>query len=121
MKNEKDVLEEAGGSIWKTPPVSEQPCVYLTRWSVMETQDGARHLVGYNSDNFEGRVSTPIKSFDSVTARVITQSGRIYELVGPPGYDPDADWVWARYASAMKIKWRDVTDEFSQYCPKREA
>lgn len=119
MKINKNILKEAAkGSIWKTPPVSEQPCIYLTRWSVMETQDGARHLVGYNSENCEGRVSTPIKSFDSDTARAITQSGRIYELVGPPGYDPDADWVWARYASALQVKWRDVTDEFAQYHPK---
>lgn len=120
MKIKKDAIEEAAkGSIWKTVPVSEQLCIYLTRWSVMETQDGARHLVGYNAENCEGRVSTPIKNYDPVTARAITQSGRIYELVGRPGYDPDADWVWARYASALQVKWREVTDEFIEADPDR--
>ncbi|WP_198419757.1 hypothetical protein [Geomonas edaphica] len=111
----KDVLEEVvKASIWKAPPVSEQPCIYLIRWSIMETEKGTCHFVGYNSGNSEGRVSTPIETFDLATVRGVTQSGRIYKLVGPPGYDPDAEWVWAMYASALKLKWREVTGEFVQ-------
>lgn len=108
----KDILEEVvKASIWKTPPVSDQPCIYLIRWCVMETEKGTRHFVGYNSENREGRVSTPIETFDPATARGVTQSGRIYQLVGPPGHDPDAEWVWTMYSSA-KLKSREVTGEF---------
>lgn len=113
MNSESEFTKEAiTSSIWETPPVSIQPSVRLTRWSVKETQTGERHFVGYNIDDNEGRASTAIRSFDSCTARGITASGRIYQLVGPPGRDPDGDWVWTQWATARKTVWRDVTADF---------
>lgn len=99
-------------SIWETPPVSIQPSIRLARWSVKETETGDRHFIGFNIDDHEGRASTAIRSFNPKTALGITASGRIYQLAGPPGRDPDADWVWTRWATARKIVWRDVTAEF---------
>lgn len=100
-------------SLWETPPVSDQSSITLTRWSVKETHTGERHFVGYNLEDCEGRVSTAIRSFDQTTGFGITESGRVYRLVGPPGYDPDGDWVWTHWASSRKVDWQDVTDEFT--------
>lgn len=100
------------GRVWKTPPTSEQPKINLGRWSVQETETGERFFVGYNIDDREGRVSTPIKSFDPITSDGITRSGRVYHLVGPPGYDEDGAWVWACVCSVRGLTGKDVSDEY---------
>jgi hypothetical protein len=41
-----------------------------------------------------GRVTSAIKSIDRTTRRVVTNSGRVYELVGAPGYSDDSEYVW---------------------------
>lgn len=102
---------EITGGIWSVPSVSQQPSLQLARWSVRQTERGSRYLVGYNISDQEGRVSTAIQGFDVSTARVTTRSGRTYELVGPPGHDPDAEWVWQSVASP-DLNWTDVSDEF---------
>lgn len=84
----------------------------------MET--GERCLVGFNLNDQEGRVSTPINGFDSARGRVVTQSGRIYQLVGPPGYDPDGNYVWSHLVATHKVKFRDVTNEY-HYSGAEEA
>lgn len=76
-------------SIWITPSTSEQPSISLARWSVMGTQTGDYHLVGYNLNDHEGRVSTPIVAFDPVASRATTKTGRTYDLLGKSGYDSD--------------------------------
>ncbi|CAN7177324.1 hypothetical protein [Caballeronia sp. LjRoot31] len=84
--------------------------VVLERWSIREAGDGRRHFVGFNIIDFEGRVSTPIRSFDSVTRTGSTESGSTYELVGRAGSDKDAEYVWTQAARAWNIKtWKDVT------------
>lgn len=101
---------EITGGIWSVPSVSQQPSLQLVRWSVRQTERGSRFLVGYNVSDQEGRVSTAIQCFDVSTARVTTHSGRTYELVGPPGRDADAEWVWQNVASP-DLKWTDVSEE----------
>lgn len=103
-----------GNSIWRTPPPSEQPSLSLARWSVMETQTGDHHLVGYNLDNREGRVSTSILAFDPVTSKATTRSGRIYQLVGKSGYDSDGSWVWEHWSRANRLSGKDVTDQYEK-------
>lgn len=105
-------METITATVWETPPVSDQPSIALIRWSVKEAESGERYFVGFNVENREGRVSTAIRSFDPVTACGTTVSGRIYRLIGPPGYDPDGEWVWALWAYSRKQRWRDVTTEF---------
>lgn len=99
-------------SVWETPSVTDQPSITLVRWAVMETEGAERHFVGYNVDDREGRASTPIQSFDPVSRCGVTASGRLYRLAGPPGRDPDGEWVWSHWAGCRKLKWRDVTKEF---------
>ncbi len=71
-----------------------------------------RHLVGYNVLQREGRVSTAIEHFDPTSRTAITHSGRLYQLVGPPGYDPDGAWVWGYWSKVNRMTdERDVTEE----------
>ncbi|MBT1076558.1 hypothetical protein [Geobacter grbiciae] len=66
---------------------------------------GITELVGF-------RISTPITSFNAETAEGVTKSGRIYKLVGNPGFDADADWVWSNVARAQGFTTKDVTEEY---------
>lgn len=113
MNRVSDLAAEAAeNSIWATPPVRDQPCITLIRWSVMETETGERYLVGHNLADREGRVSTGILSFDPNTLTATTESGRFYRLVGPSGHDPDGNWVWTQWARSRQLQGRDVTSEY---------
>jgi len=97
--------------IWRTAPVEEQPHLTLVRWRVIETEQGERHFCGYCPENLEGRVSSRITHFDHATRRGITRSGRVYELVGEPGLDLDAEYVLNFWLSRNGVEtWTDVTD-----------
>ena len=101
------------GAIWSVPDIYEQPSISLIRWVVRETSRGERHFVGYNVEDREGRVSSAIQSFNAETCKGVTQSGRIYQLVGPAGYDRSGDYVWRNWAYAKGIEWKDVSIEYN--------
>jgi len=67
----------------------------IEKWSLVTIQTAkgtrAKHVIG-RADN-EGRYSTALVEIDWKTLTVQTSSGRIYELVGPPGRDADAHWI----------------------------
>ena len=91
--------------------------VVLGRWSIRETNSGARHFLGFNLVDGDGRVSTPIQSFDPVTRTGVTTSGSTYRLVGPAGQDKDAEYVWFYAAKAWRIEqWTDITAELVPDC-----
>lgn len=100
------------GNIWTVSPVSDQPVIRLARWAVFEVETHERYLVGFNLADEEGRVSTAIQTFDSVTCRAVTMSGRTYQMIGSPGYDPDGNWLWSCIMRAQNMKYRDVTHEY---------
>ncbi|MDP3971711.1 MAG: hypothetical protein Q8P61_02215, partial [Candidatus Nanopelagicales bacterium] len=93
------------------PSIEDEP---ITAWAIVElTTDGdtwrcvltqhTRPLTGYG---FCTRM-TPITMFDPTTMQVFTETGRRYELVGPP--DPVillAEDFWQEYFA------RDVTAEY---------
>ena len=83
------------------------------RWSIREREDtGARHFVGFDTVNNDGRVSSPIRVFDPVTRTGSTATGSTYELVGRAGHDRDGEYVWSRVVRIWEIKsWRDVTPD----------
>lgn len=106
--------------IWVSRPIDEQPELQLARWSILQVGGGSSatlRLVGYNLIDHEGRVSTAIVEFDATALRCRTKSGRIYELVGPPGRDGGADYVLARW---LPLKdWpehREVTMDLVSTC-----
>lgn len=99
-------------SIWLTPPVELEPGIHLVRWRIFQRENGKAHFVGYYPEGFEGRVSSAIESFDPITRRGVTQSGRVYQLVGWPGFDPDAMQLWELWSRAKGWKnCADVTDD----------
>lgn len=112
-------------TVWKTTPVNRMPSLRLEQWSVREIEPaGTRHLVGYNLNESEGRVSSAITGYDAQKRLVVTKSGRVYELVGRSGGDSDGEYVWGRWLQINgSPTWRDVTVEYepspSEPRPKR--
>ena len=93
------------GGIWKTKPVPSQPRLRLASWRIMRTERGEIHFIGYAVDNHEGRISTAIESLDLAARTGVTSSGRLYELIGEPGRDPDAR---LRLGDVGARKWRNT-------------
>lgn len=109
-------------SVWSTKPITEQPQVVLRDWRIIEVSDGetsSTHFIGYFDENHEGRVSSRMINFDASTMSGVTKSGRIYKLVGEPGYNSDAGYVWARWKSNYLITQEtDLTDSLYSPSPK---
>lgn len=119
MTDNSDIIGIITGGMWGTPAVSEQPMIHLVRWRVIEIQGGERHYVGYNIEDREGRVSSSIQQFDATTSIGVTSSGRVYELIGDPEYDPDGEYVWRSWVRANKVETeRDVSDEILEIIRK---
>lgn len=94
--------------------IAEQPVVWLERWHVLQADNVFRHFVGFSVADQDGRVSTPIVSFNAVERTGITASGRRYVLVGPRGFDEDAQYVWECYSHVFGIKEAvDVSEEYA--------
>ena len=75
----------------------------------METDTGERRLVG-TRDDFTGRVSTAVTTFDPRRMVATTESGRIYQLRGAPGHNADAQYVWEQWCLVNGVlKSSDVT------------
>lgn len=106
-------------SIWRVDPTDVEPHTTLVRWQVMYVVDTeARHLVGWAQDVREGRVSSPVQSWDPATRQAVTRSGRVYELAGPPGEDSEAQYVWQRWCGMHgHPPWRDVTADADTQLP----
>ncbi len=96
---------------YSTKAVSDQPCINLVRWRILRTEGDECHFMGFNVDDQDGRVSTTIVQFDAERLRGITSSGRVYELHGPPGLDPDAAYVWRIWAKVNRVTKADDISE----------
>ena len=90
---------------------------HVERWSIWELQlawlpERTRHLVGFVLEEQSGRVSSPVEGIDAVSRTVTSESGRAFVLAGPPGVDPDADYVMSilRRLGAVTSE-RNVTTE----------
>lgn len=107
------IVELISGGIWATRPVSEEPSITLTSWMIIETvePEPSRHFVGYNDAGREGRVSSPIVTFDAETMRGQTHTGRVYELSGSSGLNGDADYVLGRWQRGYKVEAIDITEQ----------
>ena len=84
-------------SVWSASSLTEVPEIVLTDWQVMQLPSGARHFVGWNVTEGEGRVSSKIVEFDAATRRGRTFSGQVYQLRGPTGHDGDGAYTWGRW------------------------
>lgn len=109
-----------GGHIWPIDSVDVRPRVQLSSWRAYEVAHPrgealSRHLVGYVLDCDHGQVSSPVVRIDTAARCCVTHSGRVYELVGEPGYNEDAMYVWHRWMEVnVVVDARDLTDELLQ-------
>ena len=96
--------------IWTIGSVEAEPSVELLRWKIFEVEESARHFVGVDSLDFTGRVSSAVVEFDAVAMRGVTQSGRVYHLLGNPGDSEQATYVWDRWCAVNSVRaFEDVT------------
>ena len=109
-------------SIWRPNSVADEPETNLTQWRVyrvaadLSESGDTTHFVGYAE--YEGRVCSAVQTYDPVTKRGVTQSGRVYELVGPSGYNKDAMYVWGRWLARLADpNILDITDEYEYNTP----
>jgi hypothetical protein len=104
--------------IFSVASVDEEPEETIMRWSIREvlfddSTDKSRHLVGYILRKGKGRVTSAIQSFDRDKMRIKTTSGRLYQLEGQPGFDPDAEYVWTHWKKFNDVlEESDVTHEY---------
>jgi hypothetical protein len=77
---ERVIRDAIAQSIWKTPPVDQEPIIRLFNWQVIESQG----------------------------LRAVTRSGRVYVLEGPAGSHPDADWVLDRWLHPQGERRTDI-------------
>ena len=106
MDKQNQILEIwISGGIHAVEPVSVQPVTYIDYWQLIQVThaDGgcSRHL--YGRVNNEGRVCSDIVSFDLERITATTKSGRQYMVLGPPGRDEDAVWVYDQWATINKF------------------
>lgn len=84
------------GGVHPVAPVRQEPVTVMSVWRLQQMNwasgERTRHLVG--RANNEGRVCSDIQQFELQTMTAITRSGRYYRLVGAPGYDSDALYVF---------------------------
>lgn len=121
-------LIEVTGGIHATASVEEQPDISLRAWRVFAVEGLSRkvagvthHFVGHNVLDGEGRASTAIEKFDLATRRGRTESGRVYELLGKPGRDRDAEYVWNRWKAINCVTSEtDVTKQYWLAVPLRD-
>ena len=91
-------------TLWECRPVLERPSVTLREWSIKQLSDGTAVIVGTDEVDGSGRVSSPIKVLDEENGHVLTESGRVYRLVGPTGYSAEGAYVWDRYKQLYKLR-----------------
>ena len=101
-------------------PKKDDPATEIYAWSIKEVDWGGhreitQHLVGYVAKNKRGRVTSAIKTFDQEKQVITTASGRIYQLTGWSGWNPDAEYVWRQWAAFNQAPCEcDVTHRYYQ-------
>lgn len=113
MATKIDIASIVANSVHGSESISQRPDISLIIWQVIEIGAGTRHFIGYDVDASEGRVSTGILRYDTRTRTGVTASGRVYALLGSPGHDKDAHYVWGIWKRVNSVKSaRDVTAEY---------
>jgi hypothetical protein len=103
---------------WPIDSVKDRPDVTLRSWAAFDVplngtdQPWTRHFTGWSCDDGQGQVCSAVQHFDPATAKCVTHSGRVYRLLGRPGHDLDAEYVWQRWKRIANVhEERDVTNE----------
>jgi hypothetical protein len=106
-------------NIWGPTSVEIEPEKWLDSWqvfTVVKTKEFADrfglHFAGRNCRELNGAVSSKLEKFDPVTMRGVTASGRVYQLVGLPGFCDDAQYVLDNWCRFNQIEIEITTNEF---------
>jgi len=104
--------------IYRLVSIHDEPEVSISDWSIREVAGGNRsdktqHIVGYIASRNSGRVTSAIQLFDRDKMCITTNSGRLYYLVGPPGFNPGIEHVWLNWKIRNQI--REEVDVTNQY------
>jgi hypothetical protein len=92
----EDIIEMLKSpSVWKVANIEDQPSVEIYDWTLKKTDKGV-FFVG-TERGFTGRVSTAVVEFDTEKLVGKTESGRVYKLLGEPGYSSNGEYVWETY------------------------
>lgn len=80
--------------MWRRPSLADEPLIELFDWSAFlmflpALGSPSVHLVGLNLRSGRARVTSPVTRVHISGTRVITNSGRIYDLLGLPGSPDD--------------------------------
>lgn len=112
-------------NVYRPNSVDAEPEAILMSWRVYEVDFGpdhgkSRHFVGYNTVTKDGRVSSPIQTWDRPSRTGVSRSGRLYTLSDERlGFNLDAQHVfnvWLRrnqaYVPNVTLVPVDVSDEY---------
>lgn len=109
-------------NIWSQPPVAIEPEKWLASWQIYKAisskypmSNFGYHFVGFDVRVRHGAVSSKVEQFDPVKMQGITQSGRIYQLLGEPEVDPDAQYTLGGWSKQNQVVLQDATKEFIQH------
>ncbi len=109
-------------NIWSASSVQSEPEKWLSSWQIYKTVEAriqpelfGYHFVGYDVRGGHGAVSSKIDKFDPVTMCGVTRSGRVYQLLGIPGVDQDAQYTLNGWIQINQLVMEDATEEFVQY------
>lgn len=81
-------------------PVGEEPYVELNSWHFVQQNGAGFRLVGIPAGTKRGRITSAIVDYDAAERRAVTESGRVYRLVGEPDLD-----VGVVMVHAHRVKW----------------
>jgi hypothetical protein len=104
--------------IYSIPDPEPGTVTAIASWSIKEVVWGdnelpTRHLIGFVRQEGAGRATSAVQSFDKEHRLIQTQSGRLYQLIGEPGQDGDAEYVWKRWRNFNGAQdEKDVTHEY---------
>jgi hypothetical protein len=109
-------------NIWSATTVESEPQKWLDNWQVYKAVKAniqpelfGYHFVGHDVRGCHGAVSSKIDRFDPVKMSGVTLSGRVYQLVGMPGVDQDAQYTLAGWIVRNELVMEDATEEFIRY------
>jgi hypothetical protein len=114
-------------NIWSQPPVHVRPEKIIILWFIAkiasakpggyEAGVGTSHFVGIdNNYPWDGAVSSVVTSFNPLTMTGVTESGRVYKLIGRPdkmaGGSRNSHYTIERWAIKNGVSVEDATQEF---------
>lgn len=99
-------------NVWEPIGVEDQPEIDLVHWRVYRI-DKYVHFVGYSVTSLEGRVSSRVVDYHKPTQKGKTRTGRVYHLLGAPGFNDDAMYVFKAWCDMYKTKEiEDITEDY---------